>query len=75
MSLTDMMILIIEIENEEGGQNRIDRGRRMGRLTFDEFMKLSEEERGRREVELSPHDMVAVRMNHWPTEEEKKEAE
>lgn len=47
----------------------------MGRLTFDEFMKLSEEERGRREVELSPHDMVAVRMNHWPTEEEKKEAE
>ena len=47
----------------------------MGRLTFDEFMKLSEEERGRREVELSPHDRLAVRMNHWPTEEEKKEAE
>ena len=34
-------------------------------LSIDEFRKLSQAERGRRYIELSPHDKFIARMEDW----------
>lgn len=43
----------------------------MSQLTFKEFCALSEQERTQRVFELSDHDRFLVRMNEWPSADQR----